>query len=325
MSFKVEVVASSPKSILGEGPHWDEQSQSLFYCDIYGTDASVLRYDYNENKVYSAKIDGEPIVGFIIPVANTTKTCDFDEYAVGLGRRVGIVHWDGKTRKALLGPIAFEVEDDQPDNRFNDAKADPVGRFYGGTMRIESKGDISEVASGKFYKYIKGDGVYELIPNIFISNGMAWNEIENKFYYIDSCRFDIREYDWDPSTGDISNERVAIDFKVNGKNTGFFPDGMTIDTDGNLFVAAFGGSKVLKVDSKKGKVVLEIPIPAEKVTSVAFGGPNLDILYVTTASIAVNAADIGINPDSKQSELSGRLFKVTGLGSKGFPGIKVRV
>lgn len=93
MPFKVEVISSSPKSVLGEGPHWDEQSQSLLYNDIYGTDASVLRYDYNENKVYSAKIDGEPIVGFIIPVANTTKTCDFDEYAVGLSRRVGIIHW----------------------------------------------------------------------------------------------------------------------------------------------------------------------------------------------------------------------------------------
>lgn len=76
---------------------------------------------------------------------------------------------------------------------------------------------------------------------------------------------------------------------------------------------------------RKGKIVLEIPIPTEKVTSVAFGGPNLDILYVTTASIPVNATDIGLTSDSAQSEFAGRLFKVTGLGSKGFPGVKVRV
>ncbi|XP_055326181.1 regucalcin-like [Sitodiplosis mosellana] len=324
MSFKVEAVPS-PKSILGEGPHWDEQLQSLFYNDIYGTEASILRYDFKENKTYSAKIDGEKIVGFIIPVANTTKTCELDEYAVGICRRVGIVHWDGKSPKALLGPIAFEVEDDKPENRFNDAKADPVGRFYGGTMRQESKGDLFDVAAGTFYKYIKGDGVYELLHGIYVSNGMAWNESTNKFYYIDSCKFNVREYDWDPSTGDISNERIAIDFKVNGKNPPFIPDGMTIDTDGNLYVATYGGSKVLKVDPKKGKIVLEIPIPARQVTSVCFGGPNLDILYVTSASAPANAAAIGLHPDDKQSELDGRLFKVTGLGVKGFPGVRVRV
>lgn len=116
MAFKVEVVPS-PKSVLGEGPHWDATHQSLFYNDIYGNEASILRYDFKENKTYSARIDGESVVGFIIPVANTT-----DEYAVGLGRRVGIIHWDGESPKAILGPIAFEVEEDKPDNRFNDAK-----------------------------------------------------------------------------------------------------------------------------------------------------------------------------------------------------------
>lgn len=157
---------------------------------------------------------------------------------------------DGKSQKALLGPIAFEVEDNKPDNRFNDAKADPVGRFYGGTMRLEAIGDLFDEAAGTFYKYIKGDGVYELLNDIYVSNGMAWNENTNKFYYIDSCKFNVREYDWDPSTGDISNERIAIDFKVNGKNPKFILDGMTIDTDGFLYVACFGGSKVIKVDPK---------------------------------------------------------------------------
>lgn len=122
-------------------------------------------------------------------------------------RRVGIVHWDGISSRAVIGPIAFEVdehEDDKTENRFNDAKADPVGRFYGGTMRSEKCGPILEVASGKLYKYIKGDGVYPLLHDIYISNGMAWNEETNKFYYIDSGKFNIREYDWDRKTGDIS-------------------------------------------------------------------------------------------------------------------------
>lgn len=196
MSFKVELV-QSPKSDLGEGPHWDEASQSLYYNDIYGDEASILRYDYQENQVYTAKIDGEPVVSFIIPVANTT-----DQFAVGIGRRVGIVQWDGVSPKAKLGPIAFEV-DEVETNRFNDAKADPVGRFYGGTMRYEKFGDLFENAAGTFYRYIKGEGVKDLLHKIHVSNGLAWNEKENKFYYIDSCKLDVKEYDYDSKNGNI--------------------------------------------------------------------------------------------------------------------------
>lgn len=125
MSFKIEVVPSSPKSILGEGPHWDETHQSLFYNDIYGKEASILRYDFKQNKVYSATIDvEEPVVGFIIPHANT-----LEEYVIGIGKRVGVVHWDGVSTKAILGQIAFELDEDE-NNRINDAKADPLGRLY---------------------------------------------------------------------------------------------------------------------------------------------------------------------------------------------------
>lgn len=125
MPFKVEVVQSSPKTTLGEGPHWDETHQSLFYNDIYGKLASIFRYDYNENKVYAATIDlEEPVVGFIIPQANT-----LNKYVIGLGKRVGVVQWDGKSNTAILGQIAFELNEDE-NNRINDAKADPLGRLY---------------------------------------------------------------------------------------------------------------------------------------------------------------------------------------------------
>lgn len=197
MPFKVELVPS-PKSDLGEGPHWDEGTQSLYYNDIYGKEASILRYDYKKNKVYSAKIEGEPVVSFIIPVANAP-----DQYAVGIGRRVGIVQWDGISPKAKLGTIAFEVEENKPDNRFNDAKADPLGRFYGGTMRYETLGDLFEVAGGSFYRYIKGEGVKDLLHNIHVSNGLAWNEKEKKFYFIDSCKLDVKEFSYDQRNGDI--------------------------------------------------------------------------------------------------------------------------
>lgn len=82
---------------------------------------------------------------------------------------------------------------------------------------------------------------------------------------------------------------------------------------------------LFNVFTRQGKILLEIPIPARKVTSVAFGGPNLDILFVTTASIPVSAEAIGLHPSDKKEELAGKLFTVTGLGAKGFPGVKVHV
>lgn len=95
----------------------------------------------------------------------------------------------------------------------------------------------------------------------------------------------------------------------------------------NLFISnsSIFLSLTFAILHRKGKIVLEIPIPARQVTSVAFGGPNLDILYVTTASAPINAAEIGLSADEKQSELAGHLFAVTALGTKGFPGVKVRV
>jgi len=106
-----------------------------------------------------------------------------------------------------------------------------------------------------------------------------------------------------------ANGRVVIDFTVDGKRPDFVPDGMTIDSDGYLYVATFGASKVFKINPTTGAIELEIKFPAEQVTSAAFGGPNLDILFVTTAAKEFK---------SPQPAPAGQLFKVTGLG-KGLP------
>jgi gluconolactonase len=130
-SYKVEVVESSPISVLGEGPHWDEQSQSLFYNDIYGDKQSISRFSYNENKTYNAVIPGHPVISFIIPVHDTK-----DQFIVGSGKKIVLIQWDGKSSQASVVKTVGEVEPDLPENRFNDAKCDPFGRFFGGTMRI---------------------------------------------------------------------------------------------------------------------------------------------------------------------------------------------
>uniref|UniRef100_A0A182P695 Regucalcin n=1 Tax=Anopheles epiroticus TaxID=199890 RepID=A0A182P695_9DIPT len=301
-SYKVEQLPS-PLSVLGEGPHWDVERQSLYYNDIYG--GSIHRYDYAENKTYNATIDGFPVISFIIPVKGNDR-----HFIIGTDRKVTLIDWDGRSDKATFVRTVGEVEPTMEDNRFNDAKVDSKGRFYGGTMRLEAKGDIFEMRLGTFYRYDAKQGKFvTLKKQIGVSNGLCWNEAGNLFYYIDSCDLDVKEYQVD-ANGDISGERVVIDFRVNGEKPSFVPDGMTIDANGSLYVATFGGSTVYKVNSKTGKVELEIKLPCEQVTSAAFGGPNLDILYVTTAAKEFK---------SPQPAPAGALFAVTGLGVKGTP------
>lgn len=304
-SYKVEVVESSPISVLGEGPHWDVERQCLYYNDIYGDKQSISRYDYNEDKTYNAIIQGHPVISFIIPVVKTN-----DQFIVGSGKKVVLIQWDGKSGQAAVVKTIGEVEQNLVENRFNDAKCDPSGRFYGGTMRIEINTDIFEKRLGTFYRFTAKEQFVPLKSQIGVSNGLAWNEKTNKFYYIDSCDLDVKEFDYDPKSGNISNGHTVIDFTVNGQRPDFVPDGMTIDANGSLYVATFGGSKVLKVNPATGAIELEIEIPAEQITSAAFGGPNLDILYVTTAAKEFK---------SKQPPPAGKLFKVTGLGVKGLP------
>lgn len=198
MAYKVEALPSPQRTVTTRA-HWDEETPSLYYVDV---DGAIMRYDPKENKVHLATIDGESETAFIIPVENTTKTGDVKKFAVGLGKRVGIVSWDGKAPKATVESIVFEVDEDKPNNVFNAAKADPTGRFYGGTMRSSKVGDIFEVAIGALYKY-DGDGVRKLVQDVFISNGLAWDEKINKLYYIDTGKFDVKSYDWNPFTGDI--------------------------------------------------------------------------------------------------------------------------
>jgi gluconolactonase len=130
-SYRIEVVESSPQSTLGEGPHWDVERQSLYYIDIYGTNQSISRFDFGEEATYNAKIPGVPVVSFIIPVAGTK-----DQFLIGAEKKLIVIQWDGVSDEAKVVKTVGEVEADMPENRFNDAKCDPLGRFHGGTMRL---------------------------------------------------------------------------------------------------------------------------------------------------------------------------------------------
>lgn len=185
------------------------------------------------------------MIGFVIPVQGNNK-----QFILGAGTQIVLIEWDGKSANGKLVKVIGEVEKDKVNTRFNDAKVDPRGRLFAGTMRLEECGDIFAARWGTFYRYTKSNGFDILKTQIGVSNGLCWNEKKNKFYYIDSCDLDIKEYSYDPVTGNISNERKVIDFDNGERPPPFVPDGMTIDEHGSLYVATFGGSKVLKINPR---------------------------------------------------------------------------
>ncbi|KRF99328.1 uncharacterized protein Dwil_GK11687 [Drosophila willistoni] len=303
MSYVVEALPDS-YAFLGEGPHWDVARQSLYYVDLER--AGIHRYDYKENKVYKAYIENETFATFIIPIEGNKK-----EFAVGCDRRVSIVNWDGVSPGARVVRTLFEVQSDLKDNRLNDAKVDPRGRWFGGTMC--RTGNVFIQRKGELYMWQAGGEVNVIKSDVGISNGLAWDEKAKKFYYVDTNDYEVKAFDYNVETGGVCNSTVIYDFRGAKSEDNLQPDGMAIDTDGNIYVATFNGAAVYKVDPRNSELLLKIEIPTKQITSVAFGGPNLDILYVTTAA------------KHEQPVPAGTTFKVTGLNAKGLPGVNLKI
>lgn len=313
---------------VGEAPHWDAKTKSLYFVDI--PRAEILRYDSSKNKIYKAKIkDNQLPVSFIIPIENSK-----DEFVVSTGLKVCVIRWNGKSEVAEIVENLTQVDHDRKENRCNDAKVDPHGLLYFGTMGNDEKYDLSVRRVGSLYRYSDESGTKFLLGDIGISNGMAWDVKRRKFFYIDSMTRDIKQFKYEPVYGEIceyslsfssscvcinslslfethrstAKETRLVDFNRTHRYIDFIADGMTIDRKGNLYVAAFGASRILVVDPKAGKIVHEIDMPTRQVTSLAFGGRKLQTLYVTTA-----------DKDRTRQGSAGGLFKITGLGVRGLP------
>ncbi|XP_050678723.1 regucalcin-like [Leptidea sinapis] len=288
--------------VLGEGPHWDEKQRCLFFVSI--NESTLHKYVPATGEQAKTKVEGGR-VGFIVPVEGTT-----DQFVVGVERTFQIVKWDGSNGgKVEVVKVIGEVDQGVTSpTRINDGKADPRGRLFAGTMDLEYAS--SPDRNGSFY-CIDNNKIVKLCGNIQISNGLAWDLREKAMYYTDSTERKIRRYDYDVDTGDISNKEYIFDFEKNSIEG--FPDGTTIDSEGNLWVAVFNGSCVIKIDPRNGKLLQKIPIPAKKVTSVIFGGDNYDVLFVTSASFEVEGPQCGCT------------FMITGLGVKGLPGYNYKL
>jgi sugar lactone lactonase YvrE len=210
----------------------------------------------------------------------------------------GIYSLDPKTgtKKLIVNPEA-----DLPDNRFNDGKCDPAGRFWVGTMSISGKKE-----AGSLYRLDSDSTIHKMIEYVSISNGIVWSPDATKMYYIDTPTQKVMAYDYNNETGEISNPKVAVEVADEMGS----PDGMTIDADGNIWVALWGGSAVGCWNPETGKLIRKIKVPAKNVTSCAFGDDDLGTLYITSARRATNEEELQKYPHA------GGVFK-TKPGVKG--------
>ena len=182
-----------------------------------------------------------------------------------------------------------------PGNRFNDGKCGPDGRFLAGTM------DNAEAeASGSLYSLSPNGSLKTLLTGLRISNGLAWSPDHKTLYHIDTPTHMVMAYDYDLRSGRIANPRVAV--KIPAKMG--WPDGMTSDYDGHLWVALWGGAALTVWNPADGALVEKIAIPAKNVTSCVFGGREQNELYITSARKGLSDADLSAYP------ASGGLFRI---------------
>lgn len=165
---------------------------------------------------------------------------------MGLDKRVAVVQWDGRSRTCRVKGYLFEVEVGQNSN-LNNGKCDPAGRLYVGTeCKVNYLEGIFKKRASHIFKYDEC-GKVEVVESVRIANGMAWDVNLGKMYHVDSAEFNIKVYNYDVKSGKVCDPEITFDFVQYGKP---LPYGMTIDTDGNLYVATFNGSRVYIIDPR---------------------------------------------------------------------------
>jgi sugar lactone lactonase YvrE len=271
--------ALDARADLGEGPAWEPRTGCLYWVDIHAGHLHI----FNPQEGVDRHIDVGEFLGCAAPR---------DSGGLVLGLRNGFATLDLSTEKLtrLVNP-----EPHLPGNRFNDGKCDPAGRFLAGTMD-----DAETKASGSLYSLAPDGTLKTLVTGTRISNGLAWSPDYRTFYYIDTPTRTVMAYDYDLATGDIANPRPVVTVPPEMG----WPDGMTSDTEGMLWVALWGGAKLARWNPATGQLLEQIPFPAFNVSSCCFGGPDLTDIYVTTARQ-------GMTPEQlTKYSLSGGLFRI---------------
>ena len=260
---------------VGEGPVWDVATNSLLFVDV--SPGRIYRYHPSEAELRHFDFGQE--VGAAAPTS-----------AGGLvvAARDGVYLTDGNGQgKALVAAI----ESDNRGNRMNDAKIDSLGRLWAGTMAF----DFAEGAAALYR--VDGRSFVKVLPDLTISNGLDWSPDATKMFFIDSGTYAVDVFDFDLVAGELANRRALVP----GEPGTGMPDGLTVDSEGHIWVAYFGTGEVRRF-SPAGVLVGSVKLPVSQVTSCCFGGEDLGTLFITTAAYK-------LTPDQLDAEpLAGSVF-----------------
>lgn len=295
-SYTIECIVEAGNH-LGEGPVWDVREQALYWVD--GTGARV----------------GNPSIWRLDPATGETKTWTLNRDIGALALREnggavlalddGFYFFDFNT-EAL--DLIHKIEAEQPRSRLNDGKVDRRGRFFAGGMD-----DLEELAICGLWRLDPDLSLHQVDEGIICSNGPCWSPDSRTFYFADTFQSVMWSYDYDLESGILSNKK---DFASTESESGFF-DGSTVDAEGCVWNALVIGGELIRY-RPDGSEDLRIGMPVKNITSVNFGGPNLDDIYVTSmARVSHPATHDYFQKQIKPQFGAGSLFRIRGLGIRG--------
>ena len=245
------------RDILGECPLWHVDEQALYWVDIRAP--AIRRLDWVQQTV-----DSWPMPGLVGAIA----LAEGGRLIVALPDQIALFDRKDKTLATVV-----RIDDAFDGHRFNDGRCDRQGRFWVGSMH-----NITREPVGVLYRLDPGHGLVPVLGGICIPNSLAWSPNGRVMYFADSLKHTISAYAFDPATGTIGEGRT---FAQNTPPA--FADGSTIDEQGYLWNAEFWGSRIVRY-APDGRVDRTIEMPIDRPTCCAFGGPDLETLFITTTS-----------------------------------------
>ena len=275
------------RSVVGEGPIWDDRAQVVWWVDIKAP--ALHRYDPATEADRS----------WPMPARLGTVALREQGGLVGAFKNgFALIDPDDGTVTPLTDPEAH-----LPGNRFNDGGVDAAGRFWAGTMD-----DAEKDPTGHLYRLDPARTAAGFEAAIAITNGVDWSLDGRTLYFVDTLGGMIFAYDFDPAAGRPGARRLF----ARVPEAAGYPDGLVVDSEDHVWGAHWGGARLTRY-RPDGSIERVVAVPAPQVTSACFGGPGLDILYVTTAAIGHDAATLATYPQA------GGLFAISGLGITGRP------
>jgi len=258
----------------GESPLWHPDEQRLYWVDI--PRGQFFRYD-PQTDAHEQCYEGEAVGGL---------TVQADGALLLFRQQCAVDLWRGHSTSRLIDEIPTERG-----TRFNDVIADPAGRVFAGTMSREG-------TPSRLYRVETDGSVSLMLDGLGLANGMGFTPDRSHLYLTDTLARKIYRFDYDQVTGELSRQEVFVE--VPDQEGEGQPDGLTVDAEGGVWSARWGGGCVVRY-SPEGIEEERVMIPTRYVSSVAFGGPDFDDLYITTAG----GDDRGLN-----GPRAGSLFRI---------------